>query len=308
MAAEPKFREEEEELKAVLSSGVFGRSQNLAKVLQYVCGRYFKNGRSGLSEYEIAVEALGRQPSFDPTQNAAVRVEFHRLREKLQKYYETEGAGHSLKISFHPGCYSPVFVRTQEALKQPRSQEEVLPTGALAEPVAGGELPPRLRRSYAYKVVLAVGVLGAIVLVARWKWEGSKGEPVQGASAPASQPGGPAPAASNEEVRIAAGYTGTQYIDRAGKIWGPDRYFKGGQRRYLAPPSAPPHRRSHLISDQPVGYVLLPHSVAAGNLRAPPLFCRTTASDPGTQDEKAEGTRIFDILLNGHMLLESLTR
>ena len=304
MVAELKFRGEEEELKTVLSSAVFGRSQNLAKILQYVCDRYFENGQAGLSEYGIAVEALGRQASFDPTQNAAVRVEFHRLREKLQKYYETAGADHSLKISFHPGSYSPIFARTQEARKQPRSQAEVLPSGARPEPVAGGDLPPRPRRSYAFQAVLAVAVLGALVLVARWKWESSKVESVREASAPASQPRGSAAAANNEAVRIAAGYTGTQYIDRAGKIWGPDRNFKGGEGEVWP-------RHLLLRTVDPTLYQTGRTGTFSYHIPLRPgiyelhLYFAEQHFGPGDMGAKAEGLRIYSIRLNGQMLLES---
>lgn len=302
MAAEPKFREEEEELKAVLSSGVFGRSQNLAKVLQYVCERYFENGRAGLSEYEIAVEALGRQATFDPTQNAAVRVEFHRLREKLQRYYESEGADHSLKITFQPGSHSPLFVRTPEAGEQPRSQEEALPTGVQPEPAARQDLRPR--RGYILKAVLAAAALGVLVLVARWNWESSKVEPVHGAAALAGQLGGSAAPASHEEIRIAAGYKGTQYIDRAGEIWGPDQYFQGGNaeiwpRRLLLRTVDPTLFQTSRTG--PFSY-RIPLRPGIYELH---LYFAEQHFGPGNVGEKAEGTRIFDILLNGHMLLEA---
>ncbi len=304
MLTEPKFREEREEVRGVLCSGIFGKSQNLAKIFQYVCDRSLDNGPGDLSEYEIATEALGRQASFDPTQNAAVRVEFHRLREKLQKYYETEGLDHPLKITFQPGSYSPKFVRTPEALKQPLTQANVLPTEVRAEAVVGEEVPPKPRRGYAFKIVLAVAALGAVVLVLGWEWGRSRAKPFTGASAPAIQPGGPAAAVSGEEVRIAAGYTSAQYVGSAGKIWGPDRYFRDGSTESLP-------RRLIFRTEDPSLFQTCRFGIFSYHIPLRPgiyelhLYFAEQRFGPGDTRTGGEASRLFNISLNGQVLLGS---
>src|ERR1051326_5099219 len=98
------------ELLKVLSWESLAKSQNLAKLLQYICGKYL-DGRAGdLKEYNIGVEALGRPADFDPSSNSIVRVELHRLREKLKRYYETDGILDPTVILLEPGNYAPRFI------------------------------------------------------------------------------------------------------------------------------------------------------------------------------------------------------
>jgi hypothetical protein len=94
---------ESAEVQAVLSSQAFSKSPNLAKLLNYLCNRYFSGNVEGLNEYCIGVEALGRPTNFDPATNSIVRVEIHRLRERLRKYYGSEGSDHSLRIVLKAG-------------------------------------------------------------------------------------------------------------------------------------------------------------------------------------------------------------
>ena len=56
------------------------------------CSKYFE-GQETVSEYDIAVEALGRRPDFNPKHDAIVRVEAHRVRKRLSEFYRREGAG-----------------------------------------------------------------------------------------------------------------------------------------------------------------------------------------------------------------------
>jgi hypothetical protein len=297
---EPKFREEREEVRVVLSSGIFGRSQNLAKIFQYVCDRYIDKGQGDFSEYEIATEALGRQASFDPTQNATVRVEFHRLRERLQKYYETEGLQHALKITFQPGSYSPKFVRTPMVSNEGVTREGPLPIGR--RPEFGGEgLPASPRRSYVFGAIVVIAALGAVILLMHWRGK-SKAKLIPGTSAPAGQPSGPAATVSSEEVRIAAGYPNAQYIDRAGKIWGRDRYFEGGQTESLP-------RQFILRTQDPTLFQTDRFGLFSYHIPLRPgiyeLHLYFAEQRFGGARAGGESSRIFNILLNGHVLLES---
>jgi hypothetical protein len=300
---EPKFREEREEVRAVLSSGIFGRSQNLAKIFQYVCDRYIDKGQGDFSEYEIATEALGRQASFDPTQNATVRVEFHRLREKLQKYYETEGLQHALKIALQPGSYCPKFVRTP--IVSARGVTEERPIDAAGRPEFGGGegSPASPRQSYVFKAILVIAALGVVILLVHW-WARSKPKPLAGASHPVSQPSGPAATVGSEEVRIAAGYTGAQYVDSAGKAWGPDRYYKGGWVE-----SWP--RRLILRTRDPTLFQTARFGPFSYDIPLRPgiyelhLYFAEEFFGPGNVGGGGEASREFNIMLNGHVLLDS---
>src|ERR1041385_8464144 len=104
------FRQERQELDVILASGIFNRAPNLAHLLTYVCTQYFQGTGEQIKEYNIAVEALGRPADFDQKRDSIVRVEAHRLRKRLREYYETDGAGHAMRIEIPPGQYAPKFL------------------------------------------------------------------------------------------------------------------------------------------------------------------------------------------------------
>jgi hypothetical protein len=51
----------------------------------------------------LGVEVFGRKPDFNPQENSAGRVEFARLRKKLETYYQHEGQSDAVRISFPKG-------------------------------------------------------------------------------------------------------------------------------------------------------------------------------------------------------------
>src|ERR1700685_4285826 len=104
------LHEERRELEEVLSA-VFSRSSNMEKMLRYVCEKYFDGQAIEIKEYSIAVDVLGRPHDFDPTEDSIVRVEAHRLRIKLARYYQTEGSHHLIQTVLPSGGYVPQFIR-----------------------------------------------------------------------------------------------------------------------------------------------------------------------------------------------------
>jgi hypothetical protein len=98
------------ELAVVVASSTFSRSPRMSRLLIYLCEKFFAGESDQIKEYNIAVDLLGRSPSFDPADNASARVEVHRLRKKLRAYYEAEGADRELRIEIPAGTYVPQFV------------------------------------------------------------------------------------------------------------------------------------------------------------------------------------------------------
>src|SRR5215472_18661915 len=110
-----KLEAERAELDAILASEVLGRSNNLVRLLTYVCDKYFDGAVHAIKEYSIAVQALGRPDGFDPQVDTIVRVTAHALRKRLEDYYRTAGAGHSVHICLPPGHYVPKFIHVAES-------------------------------------------------------------------------------------------------------------------------------------------------------------------------------------------------
>src|SRR5258708_32617987 len=101
---------ERAELESVLASGFLGRTNNVVRLLSYVCEKYFEGAIDEVKEYSIAVQALGRADDFDPQVDTIVRVPAHALRKRLEDYYRTAGARHPVHISLPPGHYAPKFI------------------------------------------------------------------------------------------------------------------------------------------------------------------------------------------------------
>jgi hypothetical protein len=92
-------------LDAVLQSETFARSDQLRNFLHYI-GEMTLSGRGReISEYLIAVEALGRPADFSPADDSSVRSRAHELRRKILKYYESENREASILIDLPKGSY-----------------------------------------------------------------------------------------------------------------------------------------------------------------------------------------------------------
>src|SRR5580692_1832131 len=109
-----KLEAERAEVEGLLSSGVFGRTNNHVRLLTFVCEKYFEGAIDEIKEYSIAVHALGRPESFDPQMDTIVRVTAHALRKRLEDYYRGAGAEHAVHICLPPGHYVPKFTHLSD--------------------------------------------------------------------------------------------------------------------------------------------------------------------------------------------------
>jgi serine/threonine-protein kinase len=92
-------------------SSVFANSPRLRDLLRHTVIEAVAGRRDSLKESVLGVTVFGRKPGYDSDANSIVRVEFARLRKKLEQYYEAEGADDSLRVVFPRGTYAPEFVR-----------------------------------------------------------------------------------------------------------------------------------------------------------------------------------------------------
>lgn len=80
-----------EEVERVKDSGVLGRSDPLNRLFAYLAERTAADASP--REIDIACDVLGRSDTFDVSQDATVRVYIHRLRGKLDSFYDARPAG-----------------------------------------------------------------------------------------------------------------------------------------------------------------------------------------------------------------------
>src|SRR5260370_14988315 len=225
--AEP-FAVEKKELEAVLESGIFAASSNAAKLLRFVCDRYFHNGKAPIPEYDVAVHALSRRSDFDPQRDSIVRVEAHRVRKRLQEYYDHEGASHKVKIVLSRGQYAPRFVHAEvpegdAGLHTETALSEHAPAWREGAPSKQEIFPGMRTATYAgwRRLPAVVAVAAALAVALLWS-RARRERPIAG------RPEELAVAVAGDTVRILTGLASGDYVDRFGTRWSADAYFDGG--------------------------------------------------------------------------------
>jgi hypothetical protein len=96
-------------LESVLASETFRGSHTARRLLEYIA-TYTLDGRfDEIKESILGVAVLRRKPGYDSKADNSVRVQAHRLRQKLADYYETEGRLDTVRISIPRGRYYAEF-------------------------------------------------------------------------------------------------------------------------------------------------------------------------------------------------------
>jgi hypothetical protein len=253
-----KLEAERAEVDDILSSGVFGRTNYFVRFLTFVCEKYFEGAIDEIKEYSIAVHALGRPESFDPQLDTIVRVTAHALRKRLEDYYRSAGADHSVHICLPPGHYVPKFIHASDlevaraestldekhdghsldrvsspgngrredlqdnavrALQAPKADDVSRPYEA-----AGSGSTSRIRTG----MVMLAAILAASVCVLSvffWKkWDGRiarESPPTTQATVTPNYPSG-------KILRAIVGNTSASYTDGGGSKWESDHFCSGG--------------------------------------------------------------------------------
>jgi len=124
-----------EQLAKILASRTFRSAQGQRAFLRYTVEEVLAGRGTQIKEYLIGVEVFERGEAFDPRLDPIVRTQARKLRAKLDKYYETEGAQDALRVDFPKGAYVPSF-RTLLA------SSPMLPSSPIPEPAAVSSPPP----------------------------------------------------------------------------------------------------------------------------------------------------------------------
>jgi hypothetical protein len=100
----------------VLQSRALSSSHALQAFLQFITDRAVCGDLDAIKEKRIGSEVLGRKDDYDPAVDNIVRVRAHELRQKLAKYFSTDGADEPIVITIPKGSYVPIFMpRPSEA-------------------------------------------------------------------------------------------------------------------------------------------------------------------------------------------------
>jgi hypothetical protein len=107
----PPVTEEQvrEELHRVLASHEFRTSKRSQDFLRYVVENTLQGQGDMLKERTIGIEVFGRPTSYDPSDDATVRVKAGEVRKRLGIYYSDHGSHNPVRIELPSGTYVPEF-------------------------------------------------------------------------------------------------------------------------------------------------------------------------------------------------------
>jgi hypothetical protein len=126
--------EKQDAVQAVLASSVLRRSEQLRRILAYICTEEIEGRGSELTESSIAVEALGRASEYSPDTDSTVRTRTYELRKRLDEHYRKDGKDAAFRMELPKGTYRPTFFRVPDPEAQPEPQASQQDLRREAEP------------------------------------------------------------------------------------------------------------------------------------------------------------------------------
>lgn len=303
------FDLEKQELERVLGSRNLPRAPLRGKLLKYICEEFFAGRSDRIKEYTLATEVFGRGADFDQSQDAIVRVEAYRLRKNLKEYYEGVGANNPVQIVLEPGRYVPKFVTRTLTSTTAASADTAHPQSQGEPPVgvaqfrgetSGWNVGRRARRTVAWVLAGLAVVLTPLLL--RWKSHSVQPRDQALAANAAGLAGAPVSTEPDDVVRILAGYSRGDYIDRQGKPWTSDRYYSGGEISTQAHQSIARTTDDTMFEQWRRGEFSYDIPLKPGDYELH-LFFVEPEFGPDAPHGGGETSRMFFVLLNGKPLL-----
>ncbi len=157
-----------EELERVLAGHEFRSSKRSQDFLRFVVDTTLAGHADILKERTIGVEVFGRAATYDPGEDATVRVKAGEVRKRLGLYYSSEGARNPLRIELPAGAYVPDFHRLDHTAEHRSSDKNAVIAPLLADDEGLPPPPPprRLPRAAWMSAALAILALAAVP----WMW------------------------------------------------------------------------------------------------------------------------------------------
>ena len=149
----------------VVESSAFAKSERLSSFLICICDLSL-SGRAGeINEQKIGTTVFGRPKNYDSSIDGIVRPQASRLRQRLDLYFNGEGANEPVRITLPRGSYVPVFEPNRG-----QSRAATLPSAPAVNPAVSSPSgtiapPPSSFRSARLPWILVIALL-VVLLVA----------------------------------------------------------------------------------------------------------------------------------------------
>lgn len=111
------------QLGKLLKSRHFSAAPRMQRFLSYVVEQTLHCDGGSLKEWVLGAAVFDKGESFDPRTDPIVRIEAGRLRERLKRYYRTEGRNDPVVIEIRKGAYIPCFRKRQSAAATPQRNQ-----------------------------------------------------------------------------------------------------------------------------------------------------------------------------------------
>lgn len=118
-------------VRRVVESSAFAKSERLSSFLCCICDLSLSGRASEINEQRIGTTVFGRPLDYDSSIDGIVRPQASRLRQRLDLYFNGEGASEPIRITLPRGSYVPVF----EPHSGQRSTDDPPPVPAASSPV-----------------------------------------------------------------------------------------------------------------------------------------------------------------------------
>jgi hypothetical protein len=150
----------------IVVSPSFIRSPRLCSLLMHLCELALHGRSDEINEQNIGVALFERTPKYDPSIDGIVRSHASRLRQRLEQYFNEEGAHETIRLSIPKGGYTPLF----EVHPQPEpEQANAVSTPSLASankaPAVTGDPPASERYRHLFWATGAALVVACIIIV-----------------------------------------------------------------------------------------------------------------------------------------------
>src|SRR6185503_4607384 len=99
----------QEQVDRIVHSEQFRSSEVLRRLLTFLMEKAVAGEADNLKEYVVAIDGLGKSPSYDPQHNSAVRIQMGRLRQRLAEYYRSTGKDDPILIDLPKGRFRLTF-------------------------------------------------------------------------------------------------------------------------------------------------------------------------------------------------------